>query len=93
VPGGGRTLSDILPKDLAAIGREQMAEALLHAARQCEKVGNFAQMSQSLRTATQTMGFLEKPDEPEAVDPEERKRRICEAARSYGMVPGPEGSG
>jgi hypothetical protein len=84
--GGGVTLSDLLPKDLAAINREHMAQALLHAARQCEKVGNFAQMAQSLRTATQTMGFLEAPEAAEAVDPEERKRKICEAAASYGMV-------
>jgi hypothetical protein len=84
--GGGVTLSDILPKDLASIGREEMARALVHAAKQNEKVGQFAQMAQCLRTLAQVGGFLERPEEPVAVDPEERKRMICEAAASYGMV-------
>jgi hypothetical protein len=86
-PGGGKTLADILPKDLTQLGRKEMAEVLRHSAVQCEKLGQMAQMSASLRTMAQVLGFLEKPEEapPAELDPEERKRRICEAAASYGM--------
>jgi hypothetical protein len=86
-PGGGKTLADILPRDLSKLGRKEMAEVLRHSAVQCEKLGQMAQMSASLRTMAQVLGFLEKPEEAAAVElsPAERKQRICEAAASYGM--------
>jgi hypothetical protein len=87
----GTTLNDILPRDLSKVSREDMAESLIHLAKQCEKIGNPAAAAQVMSKAAMVMGLYEEPEaEVAPVDPAESRRRICEAARSYGMIPGPE---
>jgi hypothetical protein len=86
----GATLNDILPRDLSKVTREDMAESLIHLAKKCEKIGNPAAAAQVMTKAAMVMGLFEEPEEVAAVDPEERKRKICEAAASYGMVMGPD---
>jgi hypothetical protein len=86
----GSTLDDILPRDLSKVSRGDMAESLIHLAKKCEKIGNPAAAAQVMTKAAMVMGLFEEPEEVAAVDPEERKRKICEAAASYGMVMGPD---
>jgi hypothetical protein len=89
VPGGiltGTTLNDILPRDLSKVTREDMAEALIHLAKQSEKMGNPVAAAQIMTNAAKMMGHFEEPEaEAAPVDPEELKRKICLAAESYGM--------
>jgi hypothetical protein len=87
---GSGGLTSLLPVDVKKIGREEMAKAFLHMARQAEKVGQIGPMINAMTKVMTLMGYDEAPPEQPQSDPEERKRRIMEAAASYGMVlPGP----
>jgi hypothetical protein len=79
-------LSELIPADLKQITREDMARAFIGAARKSEKLGQLGPMVTALSKAMTLMGYDSAPEPPPVVDPEERRRRILEAAKSYGAI-------